>query len=292
MSLVYLNDKLYPEEQALISVFDHGFLYGDGVFETLRAYGGRIFQMEAHLERLYASASAIYLNIPYNKSQLSEALYLTLKENQLAEASLRLSISRGPGTLGLDPDKCPRPTLVIIANPAPTYPPSLYRQGVAVTIADTRRTPPSALNPEIKSANFLNNILAKIEAKKAGAFEAIMLNQEGYLCEGTVSNIFFVQEGVLKTPARAVGLLPGITRKVVLEIARRAGISSEEELFRQEDLFCADEVFLTNSGIELLPVVQIDGRPIGNGTPGKITRQLSELFKAEVSLSPHLDWAG
>ncbi len=160
--LVYLNDKLYPKEQALISVFDHGFLYGDGVFETMRAYGGRIFRLEAHLERLFASAAAICLEIPYTAAQLGEALYLTLKENQLADASLRLSISRGPGLLGLDPDKCPRPTLVIIANPAPAYPPSLYQQGVAVIIADTRRTPPSALNPEIKSANFLNNILAKI----------------------------------------------------------------------------------------------------------------------------------
>lgn len=282
MSLIYLNGKLLPETDAKVSVFDHGFLYGDGIFETMRTYNGKIFQLDAHLTRLFASACAISLKIPYNKTRLSEALYLTLKANNLANTSLRLTISRGEGAAGLDPDNCPKPTVVIMPRKAPALTSEIYQKGVTVIIAKTRRMPPNALSPEIKSLNFLNNILAKIEAKTAKAFDAIMLNQDDYLCESTVSNIFFVKQGTLKTPSKQTGLLSGITRKVVLKLAQQANIPCEEGLFQKEDVCNCDEVFLTNSGIELLPVIKIDYNVIGNGTPGKFTQYLHKLFKANL----------
>ncbi len=279
MSQIYINGRFYPKEEARVSVFDRGFLYGDGIFETMRVYKKKIFQLDAHLDRLFASAAAIGIELPFTRKQISDTLHLALKKNTLAEALLRLTVSRGAGQPGLDTTTCREPTVVIFTYPAPAHYTEMYKDGIAVTLAKTRRVPANALNPEIKSANFLNNILAKIEAQNAGTFDALMLNQEGYLCEGTVSNIFFFKQGILKTPARPVGLLCGVTRNFVLQTARNSAIHCEEGFYNKQDLFEAEEVFLTNSGIEIMPVVKIDGQPIGDGCPGRITKQLHQLFR-------------
>jgi len=277
---VYLNDRFVPQEEAVVSVFDHGFLYGDGVYETLRAYRGRVFQLAEHLARLDRSASHIQLRLPVGPERLADLLRESLRRNQLQEAYLRITLSRGGGEIGLDPALCKSPTLVIIAKPFQPYPESIYTSGVAVIIAKTRRNLPEALSPQVKSLNFLNNILAKMEAKTAGAHEALMLNHRGELTEGTTSNVFTVRGGRLLTPSVESGILDGITRGLVLQLAAELGIPSEETRVTIEDLTRAEECFLTNTTQEVLPVTQVDGRMIGNGRPGEITRRLHASFRA------------
>lgn len=277
---IYLNDRFVPEDEAVVSVFDHGFLYGDGVFETLRAYRGRAFMLGEHLARLERSASRIHLTVPVGKERLADLVRESLERNQLREAYLRITVSRGAGEVGLDPALCKHPTLVIIAKPFQPYPDSFYSQGVSVVIAKTRRNLPEALPPQVKSLNFLNNILAKMEAQAAGAHEALLLNHQGDLTEGTTSNVFVVQGERLRTPAVECGILDGITRGLILRLARDLGIPAEEGRLTADDLFVADECFLTNTTQEVLPVTRVDDRSIGGGAPGAVTRRLHSSFRA------------
>ncbi len=280
--LVYLNGHFVPEEEATVSVFDHGFLYGDGIYETMRAYNGRFFLLERHLARLRSSADAVFLALPMPIDRISAVLHETLNVNRLAEAYVRLHISRGPGEIGLDPGLCPDPTVVIVAKPFKAYPSEYYDRGVSVSIVKTRRNHPLALNPSIKGTNFLNNILAKIEANKAGAYEGIMLNWEGFVAEGTISNLFMVKGGLLRTPALAVGILEGVTRGLVLDLARNEKIPVQESAFSPGELTGADECFITNSTMEIMPVTLIDGKPIGGNGPGPLTATLMKAYKQEV----------
>lgn len=277
---VYLNDKFVPEEEAVVSVFDHGFLYGDGVYETMRAYRGRVFQLAEHLARLERSASRILLHLPASQDRLAALVRESLERNQLPEAYLRVTVSRGPGEIGLDPALSKSPTLVIIAKPFHPYPVSFYTEGVAAIVAKTRRNAPEALPPQVKSLNCLNNVLAKLEAKAAGVHDALMLNQQGELTEGTTSNVFVVKSGRLRTPKVECGILDGITRSVLLRLAHEQGITTEEMRLTGDDLFTADECFLTNTTQEVLPVTRVDGRMIGDGRPGPFTRRLHDLFRA------------
>lgn len=280
--LVYLNGRFVPKEEAKISVFDHGFLYGDGIYETMRAYGGRIFLLEKHLARLRHSADGISLALPLTLEKIGEALYESLRVNNLREAYVRLHISRGPGEIGLDPSLCPEPTMVITSKPFKDYPPEYYERGVSVAIVKTRRNHPLALDPSIKGTNFLNNILAKIEANKAGAYEGIMLNWEGLVAEGTISNIFHVKSGVIHTPHLKTGILEGVTRGLVLDLARKLQLATMETAVRPQDLRDADECFITNSTSEIMPVTVIDNNSIGDGKPGRITAALHQAYKKEV----------
>jgi len=280
--LVYLNGRFVPKEEATVSVFDHGFLYGDGIYETMRAYKGSLFLLERHLARLRCSADAVFLTLPMPIDKISAVLYESLRVNRLDEAYVRLHISRGPGEIGLDPGLCPDPTMVIIAKPFKAYPAGHYERGVSVSIVKTRRNHPLALNPLIKGTNFLNNILAKIEANKAGAYEGIMLNWEGFVAEGTISNIFMVKGGVLRTPILSVGILEGVTRGLVLDLARNENIPVQESAFSPQELTGADECFITNSTMEIMPVTLIDGKPVGSGKPGPVTASLMRAYKHEV----------
>jgi branched-chain amino acid aminotransferase len=281
---IYLNDKFLKHEEAAISVFDHGFLYGDGVYETIRSYGHHLFMCDQHLARLFRSADGIGLTIPIPKEKwldlLKEAMVRNDVGNDYRDAYLRITISRGVGDIGLDPTLCPSPTVVIIAKPLTTPAAFHYEQGVPLIIAATRRNLPSALSPQIKATNFLNNILAKREAIAAGAFDSILLNWEGHLTECTVSNLFFVTDGRLRTPSVACGILEGITRTTVLQLAKELGIAVEEGHFTAGQLYGATEGFLTNTTMEIMPVASVDRKPIGQGKPGPLTRKLRELFVA------------
>lgn len=276
---IYLNGKLVEKEEAKVSVFDHGLLYGDGVFEGIRAYAGKVFCLNEHLDRLYNSAQAIMLTIPLTKEQLKEAILLTLRENKLSDAYIRIVITRGPGDLGLDPKKCPQPGIFIIADKIVLYPEEYYTKGLEVVTVTTKRNLPEALNPAIKSLNYLNNILAKIEADLRGTPEAIMLNKDGFVAECTGDNIFIVKNTEIFTPPTHIGVLEGITRNVVIKIAKeKFNFKVEEDVFTQYELYTADECFLTGTAAEIVPVVKIDGRLIGDGKPGKITCRLMEEF--------------
>ena len=279
---IYLNDRFVKEEEAVVSVFDHGFLYGDGVYETIRSYGSRIFMRNQHLARLRRSADAIGLTIPIPDHRWPALLHESMTRNDVGhertDAYLRITISRGAGDIGLDPALCPTPTLVIMTKPLHPPSPEQYRTGVKLIVAETRRNLPSAISPQIKATNFLNNILAKREAIAAGAFDSILLNWESHLTECTVSNLFFVQAGQLCTPALACGLLDGITRDIVLNLAQEAQIPVAEGHFGVEEIRKAEECFLTNTSMEVMPVTMVDGYPIGNGAPGSITQQLHRLF--------------
>lgn len=281
---IYLNDRFVKEEEAVVSVFDHGFLYGDGVYETIRSYGSRIFMRDQHLARLRRSADAIGLTIPIPEHRWPALLHEAMTRNDVGhertDAYLRITISRGAGDIGLDPALCPIPTLVIMTKPLHPPPPEQYRIGVNLIVARTRRNLPSALSPQIKATNFLNNILAKREAIAAGAFDSILLNWESHLTECTVSNLFFVRAGRLCTPALACGLLDGITRDIVLRLAREAQIPVDEGHFGIETLNQAEECFLTNTTMEVMPVTMVDGHPVGDETPGPLTQQLHRLFSA------------
>jgi len=280
MSLtIYCNGEFVPEAEAKVSIFDHGFLYGDGIFEGIRAYHGRVFKLGEHLKRLYESAKSIHLQIPLTVAEMEEVVLDTLRGNGLRDAYIRLVVSRGKGDLGLDPNKCPQAGIYCIADQIKLFPPILYEQGLEVRTVAIRRNNPDSLNPRIKSLNYLNNILAKIEANLAGVPEAVMLNQEGYVAEGTGDNIFIYRQGVLLTPPVHAGILEGITRNAVLASAQKLGIAAREELFTRHDLYTADECFLTGTAAELIPVVRVDGRMIGAGRPGEIFRRLLTEFR-------------
>ena len=275
MSLtVYLDGKYVPEEEAKVSVFDHGFLYGDGVFEGIRSYNGRVFKLREHLDRLYESAKSIMLEVPLGMDELEEATLETLRRNGIRDGYIRHVVSRGVGDLGLDPRKCKKASLVIIASRIVLFPPELYEQGLKVVTVATRRNIPDALEPKIKSLNYLNNIMVKMEANRAGVLEAIMLNNQGYVAEGSGDNIFIVRRGRLLTPPTYVGALEGITRRVVMELAAARNMQVIEEPFTRHDLYTAAECFLTGTAAEVIPVVNVDDRVIGDGHPGPVSRQL------------------
>jgi branched-chain amino acid aminotransferase len=279
--MVFLNNRLVHEKRAMVSVFDHGFLYGDGIYETLRVYNGVAFMVDEHIERLHRSASMISLRIPLTHAKIRKAVYKTIRANGLDDAVVRISVSRGEGSIGLDPELCPEPTFVIIAYPFTGHPRINYERGVKLAIVETRRNYRRAIDPRIKSLNFLNNILAKIEAKKRGAFEAIMLNHRGYIAEGTISNIFFIKNKTLFTPAVDVGILDGITRGLIINMAREKGIEVIEGRFRPEELYSAEEIFISSTTMELMPVTMIDDIRIGT-KPGRITRILHRAYKEKV----------
>ena len=280
--LVYLNGHFVPRDEARVSVYDHGYLYGDGIYETMRAYGGKIFLLDRHLSRLKRSADAIGLDLPLPLERVGDALLESLTVNKLREAYIRIQISRGTGEIGLDPALCPTPTMVIVVKPFKDYPPELYQSGVSVAVVKTRRNHPLAQDPAIKSTNFLNNILAKVESLKAGAYEGIMLNWKGYVAEGTISNIFTVKKGVLYTPHLDTGILEGITRDLVLSLAKRRRVPVQESLLRPRDLLRADECFITNTTLEIMPVTIINGKQVGDGLPGPVTAKLLSAYRNEV----------
>lgn len=277
---VYLDGKLVEKEDARISVFDHGLLYGDGVFEGIRAYHGRVFMLKEHIQRLFDSARAIALNIPHTHAEIENIVLETLRANSLKDAYIRLVVTRGTGDLGLDPYKCPRPSIFCITDKIKLYPEEFYKNGLEIVIVSTRRNIPQAINPCIKSLNYLNNILAKIEAVRAGVPEAILLNAEGYVAECTGDNIFICKENTIITPPTWAGALDGITRRTVMDIARtRLKLLVKEDLMTPYHLYTADECFLTGTAAEVIPVTKIDSRPIGDGKPGKITSKLIKEFR-------------
>jgi len=282
---IFLDGKYYSEQDAKVSVFDHGLLYGDGIFEGIRIYHGRVFKLKEHIDRLFASAKAILLNIPMSHADLVKATVDTCRENNLQDGYIRLLVTRGVGNLGLNPNKCKTPSVIIIADKIQLYPREYYDNGLQIVTVPTTRNLHSALNPAIKSLNYLNNILAKIEANNAGCEEAIMLNSEGYVAECTGDNVFILKQGEMFTPPLSAGALYGITRNTVIDLARQAGIKVTEPNLTRYDLFNADECFLTGTGAEIVPVVKIDGRVIGDGKPGKTTRMLEESYHSLTKVS-------
>src|SRR5580658_8085238 len=277
---IFIDGKFYSERDAKISVFDHGLLYGDGVFEGIRAYNGRVFKLKEHIDRLFYSAKAILLEIPMSHAEVMKATVGTIHANKLRDCYVRLVVTRGVGNLGLNPRSCKKPSLFIIAGKIQVYPPELYARGMEIVTVPTVRNLHSAVNPAIKSLNYLNNILAKIEANNAGVEEAVMLNAEGFVSECTADNLFIVKNGELFTPPLYAGALYGITRGTVMEIATNLGIKVAEQNLTRYDLFNADECFLPGTGAEIMPVIKIDGRRIGTGKPGELTRRLVDDYHA------------
>jgi branched-chain amino acid aminotransferase len=278
--LIYVDGELRPREAATISVFDHGLLYGDGVFEGIRIYDRRIFRLEAHLERLYESARAIALDMPLAPAEMATAVRRTVRENREENGYIRLIVTRGVGDLGVDPRRCERPTVIIIVTDIQVYPPPLYAAGIRVITAATRQVSHEALDPRVKSLNYLKNVLAKIDAARAGAEEAIMLNQDGFIAECSADNLFVVRGSTLLTPSPQDGALEGITRGAILSLAAEAGVDAREARLTRFDVHTASECFLTGTGAEVMPVVEVDGRRIGDGTPGPLTRRLHDAFHA------------
>lgn len=276
---IYINGQILPQEDAKISVFDHGLLYGDGVFEGIRAYNGKIFTLDEHLDRLYDSAAVIALKIPITKAEMANAIKKTMEANNQMDSYIRLVVTRGVGKLGLDPNKCATPQVIIITDTIELYPKALYEKGLDVVTVPTIRNHFSALDPKIKSLNYLNNILAKLESIQAGAGEALMLNKDGYVAECAGDNIFILKDNTLLTPPESSGILIGITRNVVMELATKMGIQVKEYLMTRYDLYIADECFLTGTAAEIIPVVKIDGRIIGTGKPGKTTLDLLKRYR-------------
>jgi branched-chain amino acid aminotransferase len=271
---IFIDGKYYSERDAKISVFDHGLLYGDGVFEGIRAYNGRVFKLKEHIDRLFCSAKAILLKIPMSHTQIMRAVVEACRKNKIRDGYIRLVVTRGVGSLGLGPNRCKKPSVIIIADSIQLYPPEFYQRGLDIITVPTTRNLHSALNPAIKSLNYLNNILAKIEANNAGCEEAVMLNSEGFVAECTGDNLFIVKNSELFTPPLSAGALYGITRQTVIELAEAEGLKVSEPNLTRYDLFNADECFLTGTGAEIVPVIKIDGRVIGAGKPGPITRKL------------------
>jgi len=275
---VYINGKLYDKDDAKISVYDHGLLYGDGVFEGIRSYSGKVFRLREHLDRLWNSAKAIWLEIPMTKDAMAQAIQDTLAANGIADGYIRVVVTRGVGTLGLDPNRCSHPQVIIITDLISLYPEDFYRNGLEIITVSTTRNHPAALNPRIKSLNYLNNILAKIEGLQAGCIEALMLNHKGEVAECTGDNIFVVRNGKIATPPIDAGILEGITRDAVIGLARQSGIEVAEIPLTRHDIYIADECFLTGTAAEVVPVVKVDSRTIGDGKPGPITRDLMDQF--------------
>ncbi|TYR82236.1 branched-chain-amino-acid transaminase [Priestia megaterium] len=279
---IYLNDEFVKREDAKISVYDHGFLYGDGVFEGIRVYSGNVFRLEEHIDRLYKSAHSILLTIKQTREEMTELIVETVRKNQLQNAYIRVVISRGVGNLGLDPYNCPKPQVVVIAEPLSIFPKELYETGLDIVTVATRRNRPDVLSPKVKSLNYLNNVLVKIEAHLANVNEALMLNDQGYVAEGSADNVFILKNGILYTPPTYVGALEGVTRNVIIEIAKEKGYEVKEEPFTRHDVYVADEVFLTGTAAEVIAVVKVDGRIIGDGTPGEHTNLLLTSFRQKV----------
>ena len=276
---IYLDGKFVTRSEAKVSVFDHGLLYGDGIFEGIRAYAGKVFKLREHVDRLYTSAKAIMLKIPIKEEEMGEIIVRTLRENNIKDGYVRVVVTRGEGDLGLDPRKCPHPCIFVISDKIKLYADELYKEGIEIVSVSTRRNLPSALDPRIKSLNYLNNIMAKIEAANAGMIEALMLSGEGYVTECSGDNIFIVTGKRLVTPPLSVGILEGITRNVVMELAGQEVSEVREEPFTLYDVYNADECFLTGTAAEIIPVIKVDGRIIGTGKPGHITSSLIEKFR-------------
>jgi branched-chain amino acid aminotransferase len=275
---VWVDGKLHDKDDAKISVYDHGLLYGDGVFEGIRAYNGRIFECDAHLRRLFNSARAVRLTIPLSADQLKQAMLDTMRANDLSDCYIRLVVTRGVGYLGLNPAKCPTPSIFIIADTIELYSPEIYQKGMSLITASIVRNHPNALSPQIKSLNYLNNILAKIEAADAGVPEALMLNLQGNVAECTADNIFIVRDRQVQTPCTADGILEGVTRKAVIQLCSKLSIPCVEKTLQRHDLYIADECFLTGTAAEIVAVTRLDGRAIGNAQPGPLTRKLTDAF--------------
>jgi len=275
---IHIDGKLYDKEDAKISVYDHGLLYGDGVFEGIRSYSGKVFRIKEHLDRLWNSAKAIWLEIPITKDEMAKAIRDTLAVNGIQDGYIRVVVTRGIGTLGLDPNRCERPSVIVITDSIALYPEDLYRNGLEIITVSTARSHPASLNPRIKSLNYLNNILAKIEGIQAGCIEALMLNHKGEVAECTGDNIFVVRSRKVLTPPTDAGILEGVTRDAVIGLARQAGIEVAEVPLTRHDVYIADECFLTGTAAEIVPVVKVDSRKIGDGAPGPITRDLMERF--------------
>lgn len=276
---IWFNGKLVSPADAKVSIFDHCILYGDGVFEGIRSYGGKVFRLDQHLQRLEDSARAVRLELPMTRQELTAAVYETLKANNIVDGYIRLVVTRGVGTLGLSPTRTANPTVFIIADQIELYPKELYEKGMAVVSSSVIRNHPNAVSPRIKSCNYLNNILAKIEAQDAGVYEAVMYNHLGYVAECTGDNLFLLRGGVMQTPPITAGVLEGITRDAVIELARKRGITLREMELTRQDLYVAEECFLTGTAAEVIPVTKIDGRPVGDGTPGPITKQMMADFR-------------
>lgn len=281
--MIFLSGKFVKKEEAVVSVYDHGFLYGDGVFEGIRVYSGNVFRLENHLKRLYESAHSIMLAIPYTLEEMTQIIVETIRINELRSAYIRVVVSRGPGNLGLDPSSCSMPRVIVIAEELSLYPKELYERGLKVGSVATRRNRPDVLSPQIKSLNYLNNILVKLEANQAGVDEALMLNDQGYVTEGSADNIFIIKNGVIYTPPVYLGALEGITRNAIIEIARKNGYEVKEQPFTRHDVYIADEVFLTGTAVEVIAVNEVDTRQIKDGKPGPITNHLLSEFRNLVT---------
>jgi branched-chain amino acid aminotransferase len=280
--MIFMNGAIVPEHEATVSVFDHGLLYGDGVFEGIRAYSGKVFRLPEHIDRLFASARAIALEIPMSKDAVSKSVVDTLDANGLADGYVRLVVTRGAGNLGLDPNKTANPQVIVIASTISLYPTEFYEKGLRIVTAATQRISSAALSPRIKSLNYLNNIMAKLEGLQAGCVEALMLNHKGEVAECTGDNVFVVRSGKLLTPPPDAGILEGITRAAVMDLATAAGIDCREQTLVRHDLYTADECFLTGTAAEIIPVVEIDGRKVGDGVPGAMTKRLTAAFHTLV----------
>ncbi len=280
---IFSSGEYVRKEDAVVSVYDHGFLYGDGVFEGIRVYSGYVFRLDSHLKRLYESAQSIMLNIPYSKEELEEIIVNTVRKNGLDNAYIRVVVSRGVGNLGLDPSFCSSPRVIVIAEALAIYPKSAYENGLKLVSVASRRNRPDVLSPQVKSLNYLNNILVKLEANQADADEALMLNDQGYVTEGSADNIFIVKNGVIYTPPVYLGALEGITRNAIIDLAKANGYEIQETPFTRHDVYVADEVFLTGTAAEVIAVVEVDSRKIGDGKPGTITNHLLEEFRKIVT---------
>ena len=281
---IYVNGEFVRKEDAKISVFDHGFLYGDGIFEGIRVYNGNIFKCKEHIDRLFDSAKSILLDIGLTKEEMTDVMAEAVRRNGMKDAYIRLVVSRGAGDLGLDPRRCSKPTIIIIVEKLAIFPKEQYETGLRIITVPTRRNTPDALNPKIKSLNYLNNVLVKIEANQAGVSEALMLNAQGYVCEGSGDNIFVIKNNVIYTPPSYLGALEGITRNAIIELAIEAGYTVKEEPFTRHDVYIADEIFLTGTAAEVIAVNEVDGRVIGDGRPGPITNKLLERFRSIVEI--------
>lgn len=280
--LIYLNGEFVRKEDAKVSVYDHGFLYGDGVFEGIRSYNGNVFRLEEHLERLYDSAKSVMLEIPHTFEEMTRLVVETLRRNELKDAYIRLIVSRGVGNLGIDPLTCSKPSVIVIAEALSLFPKSLYDNGIEIVSVATRRNRSDVLSPKVKSLNYMNNILVKIEANLAGVSEALMLNDQGYVAEGSADNIFIVRKNKILTPPGYVGALEGITRNAIMEVAAQKGYEVQEGVFTRHDVYVADEVFLTGTAAEVIAVIKVDGRVIGDGKPGPVTNDLLASFRELV----------